>query len=294
MGEVSNDIAGQVTELIGTPVRSLRPLGATGFGRPYRGQLADGREIFVKAGEPVPGAFAHEASGLRRLGTVPGGALAAHVLAVDERLLILDWIDQHPPTVAAAAAFGRRLAHTHQADIGGFGSDQDGVLASEVLPAGNGQQTWPDFYARARLRPFASRAVERGHLDDRDRASVERVIERLPDLAGPAEPPALLHGDLWSGNVLWTGDEAVLIDPACYGGHRETDLAMLDLFGLPQLEVVLESYQQVAPLAAGWPQRLPLHQLFPLLVHAVIFGGSYGRAAGDAARECLDTLPASG
>ncbi len=115
-----------------------------------------------------------------------------------------------------------------------------------------------------------------------------RIPEVLgEDLAGPAEPPARLHGDLWSGNVLWAADGVWLIDPAAHGGHRETDLAMLALFGLPHLDRVLAAYAEAAPLADGWRDRVPLHQLFPLVVHATLFGGGYGAQAAAAARAAL-------
>jgi len=101
----------------------------------------------------------------------------------------------------------------------------------------------------------------------------------MAELVGPPEPPARLHGDLWAGNVI--GDEEgrpCLIDPSAFGGHREVDLAMLLLFGAPS-ERVLAAYEEAAPLADGWRERVELYQLLPLLVHAVLFGGSYGRSA---------------
>jgi fructosamine-3-kinase len=115
------------------------------------------------------------------------------------------------------------------------------------------------------------------------------VLDRLAEtLAAGAldtgEPPARLHGDLWSGNVVWTASGAVLIDPAAHGGHRETDLAMLALFGCPHLERVVEGYAAAAPLAEGWRERVALHQVHPLLLHAVLFGGSYPAQAVGAAR----------
>ena len=116
-------------------------------------------------------------------------------------------------------------------------------------------------------------------------AAFDRLADRLAELAGPAEPPACIHGDLWSGNVRWAADgRAWLVDPAAHGGHRETDLAMLALFGAPYLAGVLRSYQQAAPLADGWQDRVELHQLHPLLVHAVLFGGGYGERAVQIAR----------
>ena len=113
---------------------------------------------------------------------------------------------------------------------------------------------------------------------------MEGLIGRMTGLAGPEEPPARLHGDLWSGNVVWSDEHGTLIDPAAHGGHRETDLAMLALFGLPHLQRLVDAYQEQTPLADGWEERQPLHQLFPLLVHAALFGGHYGERAGDAAR----------
>jgi fructosamine-3-kinase len=282
--------AERIAALVGSPVTRLEALGGGSFGRPHRATTADGRELFVKMHRNAPpGFFQHEAYGLRWLGEVADGARVAGVVAVDAEMLIIDWVPSGRPSRPAAADFGRRLAITHAAGADRFGRDTDSMLASEPLPGGSDHQTdWADFYAEARLRPFLDRAVVLGAVTGADRQAVEAVIDRLPGLVGPAEPPARLHGDLWSGNVLWSPDGAVLIDPAAYGGHREVDLAMLALFGLPHLDVVLDSYQQTRPLAAGWQRRVPLYQLFPLLVHAVIFGGSYGAAAGDAARRALD------
>jgi fructosamine-3-kinase len=112
-------------------------------------------------------------------------------------------------------------------------------------------------------------------------------MARIGDLAGPAEPPSRIHGDCWSGNVLWSGGRGWLIDPAAHGGHRETDLAMLALFGAPFLDRILAAYQEVAPLAAGWRARVPLHQLHPLLVHACLFGAGYAGPVAEAARAAL-------
>ena len=135
------------------------------------------------------------------------------------------------------------------------------------------------------MLPYLKLARDRGNASEDDAAAVEGVIGRLPDLL-VEEPPSRLHGDLWNGNVLWGLDGVVrVIDPAAYGGHREIDLAMLQLFGSPHLPRVMDAYTEVAPLADGWEERLPLHQLFPLLVHACMFGGGYAaRAASIATR----------
>ena len=142
---------------------------------------------------------------------------------------------------------------------------------------------WPSFYARRRLAPLVALCLERGTLSARGARAVEAVCERIGELAGPAEPPARLHGDLWGGNVMAGADgRARLIDPAAYGGHREVDLAMLRLFGAPS-ERVFAAYDEAAPLADGHGERVALWQLFPLLVHAALFGGSYGASVERAA-----------
>ncbi|MFF7210821.1 fructosamine kinase family protein [Streptomyces sp. NPDC008238] len=146
---------------------------------------------------------------------------------------------------------------------------------------------WAAFHAAGRLLPFLRRAADGGAMAPADVRAVERVCELLPRIGGPARPPALIHGDLWSGNVLFAADgRARVVDPAAQGGHPEADLAMLELFGCPHLERVLAAYEEVRPLP-GRRERVPLHQLHPLLVHAVLFGAGYGAAAGRAARAVL-------
>lgn len=127
-----------------------------------------------------------------------------------------------------------------------------------------------------------------GVLERADAAVLDRLADRVAAGAfDTGEVPARLHGDLWSGNVLWTAQEAVLIDPAAHGGHREADLAMLALFGAPHLERALAAYDEATPLADGWRERVLLHQVHPLLLHAVLFGGSYAAQSMRAARRYL-------
>src|SRR5690606_5990781 len=145
--------------------------------------------------------------------------------------------------------------------------------------------SWPEFYAVRRMLPYLKLARDRGAIEQGDAAAVEGVVRRLVDLL-PEEQPARLHGDLWNGNCLWGQDGSVhAIDPAAYGGHREVDIAMLHLFGLTHLPRVMAAYTEAAPLAEGWEDRLGIHQLFPLLVHACMFGGTYGARAGTVARK---------
>ena len=162
-----------------------------------------------------------------------------------------------------------------------------GFLGSLRLP-NEPAKTWVDLYREQRVGAALRIAVDRGRIGRSDAAAVERVLERLDEFAGPTEPPALLHGDLWSGNVHWSAaGPAWLIDPACHGGHRETDLAMLALFGCSHRDRIMAAYDEAFPLAAGWQGRVALHQLHPVVVHAALFGGGYGSQAGMLAAETL-------
>jgi fructosamine-3-kinase len=200
--------------------------------------------------------------------------------------LALEWIEPGRLDTAGAEELGRGLAVTHAAGAPDFGDPQLGGFRTGV-PSRFGSLSlpnevtadWPSFYAERRLRPLATLAHDRGALSDAGIHAVERVCERIADLTGPAEPPARLHGDLWSGNVMADAEgHPWLIDPSAYGGHREVDLAMLRLFGAPS-ERVFAAYAEVASLTDGWEERVQLWQLLPLLVHAVLFGGSYPAAA---------------
>ncbi len=249
---------------------------------------------FRKESHRVPrGYLAWEAAGLRWLGAA-GGADVVDVLDVGEHHLDLPYLESAPPTADDAEDLGRGLATTHAAGAAGYGAAPDGWSGdgwlgplSEPLPLVLGDwPTWGEFHAEARIRPVVRMGLDRGEFDQSDAATFERLAEVLASgRYDTDEPAARLHGDLWSGNLVWTRGGAVLIDPAAHGGHRETDLAMLHLFGAPHLDRLLAAYDETAPLADGWRDRVRLHQLHPLLVHAVLFGGSYGARALRVARE---------
>lgn len=236
-----------------------------------------------------PGFFESEAAGLRWLADAAGGVPAARVLRVWDGGIELEHLPSAAPTRRFAEELGRRLASTHAAGADAYGCPPAGWQGPGFigpLPMDYGASArWGEFYARLRLEPYARRAHAVGALTASGLAAVNDVCDRL--VAGrfdDGRPPARLHGDLWSGNVLWTPAGAALIDPSAHGGSAETDLAMLALFGLPHLEAVLGAYDEAAPLPDGWRERVGLHQLYPLLVHAALFAGGYGARAEQVAR----------
>ncbi|MEV0427665.1 fructosamine kinase family protein [Micromonospora sp. NPDC050495] len=255
--------------------------------------LDDGHSVFAKTwpervGRPAPaGFFAAEAAGLRWLREAGAVAVPEVVVALPE-LLALDWIEPGEPTPEAAERFGRELAALHRAGAPAFGADWTGFIGA--LPQDNTLDPgpWSAWFARRRLLPYLRMSVDDGALGTKEAGLVEQVIDWIGAFGGD-EPPARIHGDLWPGNVLWGVDDRVwLVDPAAHGGHRETDLAQLALFGgPPHLDRILAGYQEEWPLADGWRDRMPLHQLHLLLVHSSLFGTAYRDAVADAAHLAL-------
>ncbi|RSM40584.1 fructosamine kinase [Amycolatopsis balhimycina DSM 5908] len=245
--------------------------------------LDDGRVVVVKRGHGT-GATAAEAAGLRWLASAAAVPVPS-VHGQDEDWLVIDRVPEGRPTAAAAERLGHGLARLHAAGAPAFGAAPPGGPAEAWIgraPMANATgEDWATWYAEHRVLPYVREAADAGTFGPAEVTLFERACGRLPALA---EPPSRLHGDLWNGNVLWDGRDAWLIDPAAHGGHRETDLAMLHLFGCPHLDRVVAAYQEVSPLADGWAERIGAHQLFPLLVHSVLFGQSYAGQAVAAAR----------
>jgi fructosamine-3-kinase len=288
--------------------RDARAVGGGYINEAFRVVLANGREAFVKTrADAARGEFAAEAAGLEWLAQA-GALRAPAVLDVDDGYLALEWIAPGRLYAAGEEEFGRGLAMTHAAGAPRFGRfaeqpggaeqgsvseqavwrdtapDLDTAWLGSLRVSNEPAEDWPAFYADRRLRPLATLALDRGAVGHAAIEAVERICEQIDDLAGPREPPARLHGDLWSGNVHADADgRPWLIDPSAFGGHREVDLAMLALFGGLSARV-LDSYQDTVPLAEGWQDRVGLYELLPLLVHAILFGGSYGASVERTAR----------
>ncbi|MFA9565120.1 MAG: fructosamine kinase family protein [Acidimicrobiales bacterium] len=249
-------------------------LGGGDVAESFRMRLDDGRTVFAKTHrDPPPEFFQTEAAGLTWLRE--SGAIAVpDVLAVADGLLVLEWITEGAPVAATEANLGRALARLHRSGAPCFGRADRRTTGSRRLP-NDPCPTWVEFYATQRLLPLARLAGDATALPPSAIKRLEAAADRLAELGGDVEPPARLHGDLWAGNrLIDASGTSWLIDPAAHGGHREFDLAMMRLFGGfgPDCHA---AYAQEHPLSDGWEARVPLHQLAPLVVHAIKFGGGY-------------------
>ncbi len=256
------------------PVRDARSIGGGDISEAWRVELGDGRAIFVKTNEGAdPEMFPREAEGLAWLGEARA-LRVPEVLAVSADYLALELVEPGRRAPDFADRLGRGLAALHRFGAEGFGWREDNFIGS--LPQENDREPdWASFYVRRRLEPQLRMAIDGGRASRELRRGLERLFARMDALVGPGEPPARLHGDLWSGNCHVGEDGApVLIDPAVYGGHREIDLAMMQLFG-GFSDRVFAAYDEAYPLASGWRERVPLYQLYPLMVHVNLFGGGY-------------------
>jgi fructosamine-3-kinase len=266
-----------IEDALGASVKSAARVRGGDVAVAYAVDLDDGRRVFAKTHPSAPPQFfTTEAAGLRWL-RAADAVLVPEVLAVSDdqpNHLVLEWIDEGRARSDTERSLGLDLARLHQAGAPSFGREDRRSTGSRGLP-NEPCATWAEFYATNRLLPLAGLA--RDH-----RVLPARAIDRLAALAGRLdrfgaadEPPARLHGDLWAGNRLVdaTG-RSWLVDPAAHGGHREFDLAMMRLFGGFGSEC-FAAYDEVFPVASGWEERVALHQVAPLVVHAIKFGGSY-------------------
>lgn len=257
-------------------------------------------ELFVKRGTPQTSSLEGEAAGLRWLAQAQpaGGMPIAEVVSADAHELVERRITPGTASAAAAERVGAALAITHAAGAPWWGAPPEGWhgvyrIDHSITPtvaAGEAPASWGAFFARWRVMPYVSQALDAGVISSGEAALFTRVADRLERgvydapqpalLAAAGTPVARIHGDLWSGNLLWDADPAnpvgaALIDPMAHGGHAETDLAMLALFGCAYLDRIVAAYDEASPLADGWRDRVRLHQLAPLLHHCVLFGRSY-------------------
>lgn len=263
-----------LSEALGERVQDLSAVAGGDINRAYRARLSSGGQVFVKTHErPPPHFYAREAEGLAFLRDARAVRIP-EVKAQTPTLLALEWIESGPRRADFDEQLGRQLAALHRTGAPCFGFVHLNYIGS--LPQENdARASWPELYAEQRLRPMARRARDQGTLSRAQVSRVEALCSRLPELCGPSEAPSRVHGDLWSGNVMSDDTGApVLVDPAVYGGEREMDLAMLELFGSPSARF-FAAYADVYPHKLGRSERVALYQVYPLLVHVCLFGAGY-------------------
>lgn len=263
-------------EILGSSIAARVPLGGGSINDVCRIETASGERFVLKSGSGGS-VFAAEADGLETLRAAKA-IRVPRVFGNGMDFLLLEWIEKSRPRPGFFREFGRSLALLHRTTGETVGYSMDNFIGA--LPQSNApSEQLAEFFARRRFMALANLGVERGRLRSDLRSKIARLCERLPDLLAPIdEPPALLHGDLWSGNFLVADAAAVLIDPAVYYGPREADLAMTRLFGgFP--EEFYSAYEEDHPLPDGWRDRVDLFNLYHLLTHAIMFGGGYGAQA---------------
>ena len=257
-------------------------------------------ELFVKRGTPATSSLEGEAAALRWLAEAEpaGGMPTAEVVSASTVELVEKRISIGAPSAASAERVGVALAITHAAGApwwgapptGWEGAYRIGRSLTPTVAESDAPHAWGAFFAEWRVMPSTCQARDAGAITREEASLVERLAERLSDgaydipqpglLASAGKQVARIHGDLWSGNLLWDADPdnrvgATLIDPMAHGGHAVTDLAMLALFGCSFLDRIVSAYNEVSPLADGWRERVKLHQLAPLLHHCALFGSGY-------------------
>jgi fructosamine-3-kinase len=258
-------------------LKMIKPVPGGSINNCY--QLAySGRTFFIKvnSAKDFKGMFEAEAKGLKALATanaikVPGVIRFENTF--NEQFLILEWIEKGVNNSLSQEALGRSLAKLHKNTSPYFGLDHHNFMGS-LTQSNNLNTSWSGFFISERLKPQIELGTLRGLLDKNVLQQFELLFNKLDELY-PRELPALVHGDLWSGNYMISNlQEPVLIDPAIAYANREVDLAMTTLFGGFQ-GAFYDAYHEVFPLQEGWKDRVDVWNLYPLLVHLNLFGRSY-------------------
>lgn len=280
MSRLPAELVQRVEEALRRPILSSDPIGGGCIANATRLKTAGG-DFFLKwSGGEAASTFAAEAEGLRALREAGGSLRVPEVIAQSDSqgettgFLILEFVEAGKPGRDFWTTFGAGLAdlHRHEGDVYGFSADNYiGRLPQENTP----EESWPEFFRQRRLEPQVRMARERGRWNEGWTPALDRLYAALPEMLPYYPERSVLHGDLWSGNFMVDSDgRPVLVDPATYFGHRETDLAMAELFGGFDGRF-FESYRDAWPLTSGYEDRRAIYQLYHLINHLNHFGGGY-------------------
>jgi fructosamine-3-kinase len=269
-----------VVDSLGLDVLAVSPVAGGDINKAFRLSTTTG-EFFLKVNDALryPKMFEQEARGLAAL--TGDNVRVPRVMRFGEvrgqQFLLLEWIERGAGAMDAWEKFGTGLAEIHKKPQKHFGLSSDNFIGS-LSQSNRPSLSWPQFYSDQRILPLVKNLRDHGSFDNSDVASAEALCKRLAEIY-PLEHPSLVHGDLWSGNFMFDDDgSACIFDPAVYCGHREMDLAMTKLFGGFD-EKFYDGYRVNYPLDSGWERRLRISQLYPILVHAILFGGRYVKQA---------------
>lgn len=254
-------------------IESVRNFASSDFNQSYLAHMTDGREVFIKVNEQCPAnCFATEALGLNELRKTAALRIP-ECYAHAQDFIAIEWLAPAQQDHGFNEDLAKGLAAQHSFESDSFGFSQDNYCGANVQQNGWHEDGYA-FFADCRLLPQAKRAFDSGLLDTSLLKLVDLICARLPTLI-PEQAPALLHGDLWRGNVLCTeNNEPALIDPACYYGWPEADLAMMKLFGGFNTQVFL-AYEELKPMPSGFAERYPIYNLYHLMNHLNLFGSAY-------------------
>lgn len=274
-----NDYHKLIEQILGQKQTVIKPLHGGDINVVYQAVNAAGEQVVVKMNDAglYPQLLAKEAEGLALLDELSGLAVPA-VLGTGEieniQFLVLAFIETGTTTDHFWTNFGSQLAIQHKRSADRFGLETDNYIGT-LKQSNTRHLLWADFLIQERLLPQIKWAVDKGIINGVEARQIESFFQYIDEI-WPNELPALLHGDLWSGNfIAGLHNTPYLIDPAVYYGHREIDLGMMHLFGSPWTNDLFDQYNEVFPLEKNWKKRLDFNQLYPLLVHLNLFGRSY-------------------
>lgn len=257
----------------------LQSVGGGSINHTYKLTFSNIHALFCKINSTIkfPNLFSKEALGLQTLRNT-NAVKTPEVIACAElgehQVLILEWIESGKQTPHFFKTFGEQLAALHQNTADAFGWSNDNYMGS-VPQQNTYDHSWAAFFIEQRLQPLVQKCIAKNLLSENEHALFKKLYQKLPQLFEDGEKPALLHGDLWSGNFMCDfKGEPVLIDPAVYYGHRCADLAMTTLFGGFD-KAFYETYHYHFPLPTNYSEQMPVCNLYPLLIHLLLFGRSY-------------------
>lgn len=286
--DIVNTCLERLSSIHGTVVRLVKaePVGGGCINHAQRLKTSVG-DFFLKWNQFAPeDMFEKEAAGLTEMRQHPNPYLVfPEVILFSKNYLLTDFLPAPTNTSDFEEKLGRGIAQLHRRTADRFGFHHSNYCGSTVQD-NSWNNSWADFFAQQRIWSLVNRILEKRGLTSDEVLIYEKLVGRIPDLVSGEASPSLIHGDLWSGNFLYSQLGPALIDPACYYADREMELGMMQLFGGFSARI-WSAYEEEWPLPAGWETRIRLYQLYHLLNHFLLFGGSYGREAREVASRFL-------